>query len=125
MNGINDGDTLGVLYSDTVDPLTSYRSYIETGDLNADTQDDLVVVSEDQQKAYFEDVFSGVPIHEVDGVYVYQSRQFGDVGKMDQDAIDDLAVGTTYGGLGVITTFKNQQLITLPGCRFLNSSVSF
>ncbi|MFX1605652.1 MAG: hypothetical protein ACFFDD_07070 [Promethearchaeota archaeon] len=96
------GNTLGVLYSDTVDPLTSYRSYIETGDFNSDTQDDLVVVSEDQQKAYFEDVLLGVPIYEVDGIYVYQSTQFGDVGKMDQDTIDDLAVGTTYGGLGVI-----------------------
>jgi hypothetical protein len=96
------GNTLGVLYSDTVDPLTSYRSYIETGDFDSDTQDDLVVVSEDQQKAYFEDILLGAPIHEVDGIYVYQSTEFGDVGKMDRDTIDDLAVGTTYGGLGVI-----------------------
>ncbi|MFW9869456.1 MAG: hypothetical protein ACFFFO_07495 [Candidatus Thorarchaeota archaeon] len=109
------GNTLSVIYNKTVDPLTSYRSYIDTGDFNSDSNDDLVVISEDQEKAYFEDIFSGTSIHEVDGVYAYQSNQFGDVGKMDQDTIDDLAVGTTYGGLGVIRgadgSFANLQYL--------------
>ncbi len=95
------GDTPGVVYSQLVDGLSSTTRYIETGDFGGNPQDDLVVISRTQEKAFFINGNDGTPLREIDGIYAYSSKQLG-VGPMDQDAMDDLAIGTTRGGLGII-----------------------
>ncbi|MFW9815760.1 MAG: hypothetical protein ACFFEW_07515 [Candidatus Thorarchaeota archaeon] len=98
---VYNGLTLGVNYTQNADPLSSTTRFIETGDFNVDAQDDLVVISRTQEKAYFRDGNLGFPIREVDGIWTHSQREF-DVGRMDQDSTDELAIGTTYGGLGII-----------------------
>ncbi|MGD9396779.1 MAG: hypothetical protein PVJ05_10150 [Candidatus Thorarchaeota archaeon] len=95
------GDTLSLVYSQLVDVLPTNYRWIETGDFNADPQDDLVVISRDQEMAFFRDGNAGAPIREVNDIYTFSTRHLG-VGRMDHDALDDLAIGTTLGGLGVI-----------------------
>jgi len=95
------GLTLGVVFTQNVDASSSTSRYIETGDFNGDPQDDLVVISRNQQRAYFRDGNAGSAIREVGGVYSTSVRQLA-VGPIDQDALDDLVIGTTYGGLGII-----------------------
>ncbi|MBN2229154.1 MAG: hypothetical protein JW779_06130 [Candidatus Thorarchaeota archaeon] len=95
------GPTLGVSYTQNVDLLySSYRS-IQTGDFNLDTQEDLVIVSRDQETAYFRNGNMGFPIREVSGIYIPGDKK-QDVGPMDADGLDDLAIGTTDGGLGIV-----------------------
>ena len=95
------GSTLGVVYSQSVDPLTSGTSFIETGDFNLDSQDDFVVISREQEMAYFRDGNDGSSIREVDNGYTYSQKNVA-VGYMDHYAIQDGTVGTTLGGLGTI-----------------------
>ncbi|MFW9975606.1 MAG: hypothetical protein ACFFDQ_10095, partial [Candidatus Thorarchaeota archaeon] len=95
------GNASGVVYTQLVDGLSSTTRYIETGDFGGNPQDDLVVISRTQEKAFFIDGNDGTPIREVEGIYTYSTKQLG-VGPMDQDARDDLATGTTRGGLGII-----------------------
>ncbi|MHA3962890.1 MAG: hypothetical protein AM325_005045 [Candidatus Thorarchaeota archaeon SMTZ1-45] len=95
------GNIPGEAYTQLVDGLPSTTRYIETGDFSGNPQDDLVVISRTQKKAFFIDGFDFTPIRELEEIYTYSSRQLG-VGKMDQDSMDDLATGTTYGGLGII-----------------------
>ncbi|MFW9962858.1 MAG: hypothetical protein ACFFCX_04810 [Candidatus Sifarchaeia archaeon] len=97
---VYNGLTLTVEYTQNADPLSSTTRFIETGDFNADTQDDLVVISRTQEKAYYRDGTNGLPIRDVDGIWIHSTREFG-VGQMDQDTTDELAIGTTYGGLGI------------------------
>ncbi|MFW9838719.1 MAG: hypothetical protein ACFFE7_14485, partial [Candidatus Thorarchaeota archaeon] len=97
---VYDGTTLGVVYTQNADPLTSTTRFIATGDFNADTQDDLVVISRTQEKAYYRDGILGFPLREVDGIWTFSSKEFG-VGRMDQDNTDELVIGTTLGGLGI------------------------
>jgi hypothetical protein len=96
------GPTLSPTFApQIVDPLPSSARTIQVGDFNLDGQEDLVVVSRTQEKAYFRDGIDGGPIREVSGVYIpAEKRQ--DIGLMDQDALHDLAIGTTDGGLGII-----------------------
>ncbi len=98
---VYNGLTLGVIYSEYVDPASSSQRFIETGDFNADSQDDLVVISRDQEMAYFRDGINGLSIRNVTNVYTYSQKNIA-VGYMDHDAIQDITVGTTLGGLGTI-----------------------
>ncbi|MFX1603590.1 MAG: hypothetical protein ACFFCK_08905, partial [Promethearchaeota archaeon] len=98
---VYDGSTLGVEFDQYVEASPSTYRYIETGDFNADPQDDLVVTSRDTQSAYFRDGNLGDPIFEIDGVYSTSVRQLA-VGQIDQDALDDLVIGSTLGGLSII-----------------------
>ncbi|UCH05342.1 MAG: hypothetical protein JSW05_04035, partial [Candidatus Thorarchaeota archaeon] len=98
---VYDGLTLGVVFNRTVDPTSSNNRYIETGDFNADPQDDLVVISRTQEKAFFIDGNLGDPLFEIDGVYSTSVRQLA-VGQIDQDSLDDLVIGSTLGGLSII-----------------------
>ncbi|MGY5852521.1 MAG: hypothetical protein RTU92_03030 [Candidatus Thorarchaeota archaeon] len=95
------GLTLGVVFTESVGPLFSNTSFIETGDFNVDPQDDLVIVNRDLEKAYFRDGNLGSPIREVDNVYTFSQKNIA-VGYMDYDAIQDVTVGTTLGALGTI-----------------------
>ncbi|MHA2200977.1 MAG: hypothetical protein ACXABN_13940, partial [Candidatus Thorarchaeota archaeon] len=95
------GLTLGVSFTQNADPLSSTTRYIGTGDFNADPQDDLVVISRDQEEAYFRDGNVGSLIREIPDVYSSSTRQFA-IGSIDQDALDDLAIGSTLGGLSII-----------------------
>ncbi len=97
---VYNGSTYGVIYTQNADPLSSTTRFIETGDFNADAQDDLVVISREQEKAYYRDGTAGGSIRVVDGIWIHSLREF-DVGRMDQDSTDELVIGTTYGGLGV------------------------
>jgi hypothetical protein len=63
------GLTLGVSYTQNVDSLTSSSRYIETGDFNLDPQDDLVVISRDQEMAFFRDGNAGASIWDLPDVY--------------------------------------------------------
>ncbi|MHA1944432.1 MAG: hypothetical protein ACW96M_08555, partial [Candidatus Thorarchaeota archaeon] len=92
---VYNGLTLGVVYTQNVDPLSSSTRFIVNGDFNADPQDDLVVMSRNQEKAYFRDGNLGSSIREVEGIWIHSTREFG-VGQMDQDSTDELVVGTTY-----------------------------
>ncbi len=98
---VYNGLTLGAIYNESVDPLGNNTRFIETGDFNVDFQDDLVVISRDQEMAYFRDGNDGSPIREVDNVFTHSSKTVA-VGYMDADAIQDVALGTTVGALGII-----------------------
>jgi hypothetical protein len=95
------GPSLGVAYTQNVDPLSSSYRSIQTGDFNSDPQEDLLVISRNQETAYFRDGNSGVPIRETSGIYIASEKR-QDVGLMDSDTLDDVAVGTTDGALGII-----------------------
>ena len=97
---VYDGLTLGVVYTQNADPLPSTTRFIATGDFNEDSQDDLVVISRDQEMAYYRNGTLGDSIREVEGIWIHSMREFG-VGRMDQDSTDELVIGTTYGGLGI------------------------
>jgi hypothetical protein len=99
---IYSGDSLSVNYTVNVDSLPSSYRTIQTGNFNLDSQKDLVVVSKNQGKAFFRDGNSGAFIRETSGVYTSVDRHFQDVGLMDNDLLDDLAIGTIDGGLGII-----------------------
>jgi len=98
---VYDGLTLGVIYSESVETLGSSTRYIETGDFNLDSQDDLVIVSRDQEKAYFRDGTTGLSIRDVDNIYTFSQKNIA-VGYMDRDSIQDVTVGTTLGALATI-----------------------
>ena len=59
---VYDGLALGEVFSESVDPLSSSTRFIETGDFNVDYQDDIVVISRDQERAFFRDGNDGSPI---------------------------------------------------------------
>ena len=95
------GPALGVTYTNNVELLSSSYRTIQSGDFNLDSQEDLVVISRTQEKAYFMDGYAGFPIRETTGIYMPSYKRQG-LGLMDSDALDDLAVGTVDGGLGII-----------------------
>ena len=98
---VYNGLTLGVIYSELIDPVSSTTRYIETGDFNLDSQDDLVVVSRFAEMAYFVDGIAGASIRNVSDIYCF-SQKYIAVGYMDHDTIQDVTVGTTLGALGTI-----------------------
>jgi hypothetical protein len=95
----------------SVDPLPSSYRTIQTGDFNLDSQDDLVVISGNREKAYFRDGNFGFPIRETSGVYMPSYKRQA-VGRMDNDTLDDLAIGTADGGLGVIRGVDGKYALT-------------
>jgi hypothetical protein len=101
------GLTLGVSFTQNADPSSSSTRHIGAGDFNADPQDDLVVISRDQETAYFRDGNIGALIREIPDVYTFSTKQFA-IGSIDQDALDDLAIGSTLGGLSIIRGLEGE-----------------
>lgn len=95
------GPSLGATYTNNVDPLSSSFRTIQTGIFNLDSQEDLVVTSRNQEKAYFRDGNAGFQIGETSGIYTSSFKR-QDLGLMDSDTLDDLAVATVDGGLGIV-----------------------
>ena len=98
---VYNGLTLGVIYSQPVDPLSTSDRFIATGDFNLDSQDDLVVVSRDADMAFFRDGNAGLEIRNVTNIYTFTQKNIA-VGYMDHDAIQDVTIGTTLGALGTV-----------------------
>ncbi|MDH4213773.1 MAG: hypothetical protein OEV85_07620 [Candidatus Thorarchaeota archaeon] len=94
-----------------VDPLVSSYRTIQTGDFNLNPQDDLVIISRNQEKAYFRDGNLGFAIRETSGIYLSSIKR-QDVGRMDSDELDDLATGTMDGGLGIIRGADGKRAYT-------------
>ncbi len=105
------GPTLSVAFTINVDPLSSSYRTIQTGNFNLNPQEDLVIISQNQEKAYFRDGNVGLPIREASGIYM-PSYKRQDVGLMDSDTFDDLVTGTTDGGLGIIRGADGQLAYT-------------
>ncbi len=95
------GNTLGQLYRQPVVTTTISAIYIDTGQFNADGQEDIVLQDRNSEKAFLVNGATGSVISEIDEVFVGISRKL-DVGYLDQDSYTDLAVAHTSGGLALI-----------------------
>ncbi|MGY5860239.1 MAG: hypothetical protein RTU63_12795, partial [Candidatus Thorarchaeota archaeon] len=95
------GLTLGVIYSELVDPISGTTRYIITGEFTGDSQQDFAVASRYAEAVYFVDGVDGSVIQSTNNLYLFSTRAIA-VGQMDGDSIDDIAIGTTLGALGTI-----------------------
>jgi len=98
---VYNGLTLGVIYSQLVDPVVASNKFILTGDFNLDSQEDYVVASRYAEAAFFVNGIDGSVIQSTSDIYLFSSKAVA-VGQMDSDSIDDVALGTTLGALGTI-----------------------
>ncbi|MHA2024227.1 MAG: hypothetical protein ACTSWQ_11250, partial [Candidatus Thorarchaeota archaeon] len=98
---VYNGLTLGVIYSQPVDPVSGSNKYIVTGDFNSDSQQDFILASRYAEATYFVNGTDGMIFQTTPNLYLFNQKAVA-VGQMDGDSIDDVAVGTTLGALGTI-----------------------